>query len=200
MCPRAPSNAGCVSVSDAAVKLGAVGPKPRPGAAAALGALIGLALAGCSTGPSSSEMRFAEVFWLPPSALTARIDVPAGLGVSGAPKLVTQLRTAPGAAPRSQSFTLIKAGQDGAGNPTHKLRSQDYRRFTKMQERVVASIGAQASVAVALQVPYCARRDQTAGRGAPQAQLLDGRDGDVLMSQPPAGDTRALQSSLPDCP
>lgn len=145
---------------------------------------------------SPQDRALAQLFWVAPRDLSARTDVPQGLGVDGRPRLVITLQTGE-SAPIVRRFTLEHGAR--SGNVTvWQLRGADYRRFTDAQQRVVASIGTQAMVDVGLEVAYCAT-DSPAGSGRPLAELHDRESGTVMMSQPAAVSARALQPTLPAC-
>ncbi|WP_138466486.1 hypothetical protein [Poseidonocella sp. HB161398] len=162
--------------------------------AAALAGL--LALLGACAAPTGQNESLAQLFWTSPSHLEASTRLPEGLGTAGPVRLVMVLKETGGTAARQQSFTLAPvSGRDGA----HRLERKDHRRFTQFQNRVVASIGAQAQVNVELLVPYCRKPGESPGQGAPVVVLSDVSDGSVLMSSPAPVSARQMYSKLPDC-
>ncbi len=149
---------------------------------------------GACAGPSAEDRALARLFWVAPGDFAARADLPAGLGVEGAPRLTVALTEQGAATPLVHRFTLRPAGTD-----LWQLQRRDHRRFAMMQQRVVASIGMQATVHVGLDMAYCAYAGQAPGRSAPRAEAWDTSTGQVMMSRPAPSTAAVLYPTLPSC-
>ncbi len=165
----------------------------RPAAAALVAAAL---LAGACAGPAPQDEALAELFWTAPRNLEAETQLPAGLGTAGPIQLVMVLKESESGTARSEGFILAPAP---GGSGAHRLKSGDYRRFSAFQNRVVASMGSRAQVAVELKVPYCRKPGESPGSGAPVVTLSNLRDGSVLMSSPAPVSARAMVAKLPAC-
>lgn len=121
---------------------------------------LGLALAGCVAATPEDHALF-QMFWVQPQDLLARPHVPAGLGLAAPPSLVMTLSEAADRPAREAAFRL-EARAEAAG---YGLARRDYRRFRSFQDRVVASIGPTARIAVRLDIAYCADPATPPGAG-----------------------------------
>lgn len=148
------------------------------------------------------------MFWVQPSDLLARAQVPAGLGVAERPTLVLTLVESTDRPARAASFRLVPvsaaptgttAGTTAGSSPAYALARGDHGRFRAFQERVVASIGPNARVSVRLDIAYCADLSQSPGMGPPVAEVVDLSNGAVMMTRPATTTARSLQPVLPPC-
>lgn len=156
--------------------------------------LIAAVLIGCAA-PGADDRALFHLFWVEPGDLMARTHVPDGLGIAAPPQLIMTLSTSPERAPRESAFRLTPTSEADH----YVLAARDHRRFRRFQDRVVASIAPSASIAVRIDIAYCADTSRSPGSGPPVVEVVDLSDGTVMMTRPAATTAHTLQPQLPPC-